>query len=82
MKEITKRSILRWVHIVFGLVPILGYIYSPIDKVSDYATPTRYIFVPILLLTGYWMYSGALFASIAVVLWLGAFRFSGYGAAS
>jgi hypothetical protein len=31
MKETTKRSILRWIHIVFA-IPILGYIYSPLNK--------------------------------------------------
>jgi hypothetical protein len=31
MKEVTKRSIFRWIHIIFG-IPILGYIYdSPTD---------------------------------------------------
>ena len=28
MKEAAKRSILRWIHIVFS-IPVLGYIYSP-----------------------------------------------------
>jgi hypothetical protein len=27
MKEATKRSIFRWIHIVFA-IPIIGYIYS------------------------------------------------------
>ena len=36
----TKRSILRWIHIVFT-IPILGYIYSPFEKLPDYAPPTR-----------------------------------------
>jgi hypothetical protein len=31
MKEVTKRSIFRWIHIIFG-IPIVGYIYdSPTD---------------------------------------------------
>jgi hypothetical protein len=31
MKEATKRSIFRWIHIIFG-IPIIGYIYdSPMD---------------------------------------------------
>ena len=78
MKEITKRSILRWVHIVFGLVPILGYVYSPFDQIPQYAGIARYVFVPVLLLSGYWMYSGALFAIIAVALWIGASYLAGY----
>jgi len=30
MKDATKRSIVRWIHIVFS-IPILGYIYSPFE---------------------------------------------------
>ena len=29
MKEATKRSIFRWIHIIFG-IPILGYIYESV----------------------------------------------------
>jgi hypothetical protein len=78
MKEATKCSILRWTHIVFGLVPILGYIYSPFDQIPQYAGIARYVFVPILLLSGYWMYAGGVFAIMGVALWLGSYRLSGY----
>ncbi|HJT44752.1 MAG TPA: hypothetical protein VJ721_00640 [Chthoniobacterales bacterium] len=81
MKEATKRSLLRWIHIVFGIVPILGYVYSPFDQIPSYASLTRYGFVPVLLLSGYWMYGGLIFAVIGVALWLGAYQLSGYGAA-
>ena len=30
------RSIFRWIHLVFS-IPILGYIYSPFDKIPNYA---------------------------------------------
>jgi hypothetical protein len=32
MNDATKCSILRWIHIVFG-IPILGYIYSPFEEI-------------------------------------------------
>jgi hypothetical protein len=57
MKEATKRSIVRWIHIVFS-IPILGYIYSPFEKLPDYATPTRYVFIPAMVLSGLWMWKG------------------------
>ena len=57
MKESTKRSVIRWLHIIFG-IPIIGYIYSPFDLVHYYATPTRYVFVPIIVLSGLWMWKG------------------------
>ena len=81
MKEANKRAILRWVHIVFGLIPILGYVYSPFDQIPSYASLTRYGFVPILLLSGYWMYAGMIFAIIGTALWLGAVWSYGYGPA-
>jgi len=57
MKEPTKRSIFRWIHIVFA-IPIAGYIYSPFDQIPNYAFPTRFIFVPVLVLSGLWMWKG------------------------
>jgi hypothetical protein len=55
--QCTKRSILRWIHIVFA-IPILGYIYSPFEKLPSYAPATRFIFVPILVSAGLWMWKG------------------------
>jgi hypothetical protein len=57
MKEATKRSIFRWIHIIFA-IPIAGYIYSPFDQIPNYAFPTRFIFVPVLVLSGLWMWKG------------------------
>jgi len=59
MSDTTKRTILRWIHIVFA-IPILGYIYSPFDKIPDYAPLTRFVFVPIMVLSGLWMWKGHL----------------------
>ncbi|HZQ21808.1 MAG TPA: hypothetical protein VFA89_03325 [Terriglobales bacterium] len=52
-----KRSIFRWIHLIFA-IPILGYIYSPFDKIPDYAPATRFVFVPLLVLSGLWMWKG------------------------
>ena len=52
-----QRTIFRWIHIVFS-IPILGYIYSPFDKLPDYAGLTRYVFLPVMVLTGLWMWKG------------------------
>ncbi len=57
MKDTTKRSIVRWTHLVLA-IPIIGYIYSPFDKIPDYALPTRFIFVPFMVLSGLWMWKG------------------------
>ena len=76
----TIRSILRWVHLVLA-IPILGYIYSPFQELPNYASVTRFGFVPVGMLAGYWMYAGWAFAIIGVAVWLGAIRLSGVGAA-
>ena len=57
MSNATQRSMVRWIHIVLG-IPILGYIYSPFDQIPNYARPTRFVFVPILLLSGLWLWKG------------------------
>ena len=57
MSNATKRAILRWVHIVFA-IPIAGYVYSPFENIPQYAGPTRYVFLPALVLTGLWMWKG------------------------
>jgi thiosulfate reductase cytochrome b subunit len=57
MKEATKRSIFRWIHIVLA-IPILGYIYSPFEQIPNYAPATRFVFVPILVLSGLLMWKG------------------------
>jgi len=75
-----KRSILRWIHLIVT-IPILGYVYGPPAEVQEYAGGVRFIFVPIILLTGLWMYLGVIFAVIGVAAWLGAFCLWGYGAA-
>jgi hypothetical protein len=51
------RAIFRWLHLFFS-IPILGYIYSPFDKLPAYAFKTRYIFVPAMILSGLWMWKG------------------------
>ena len=57
MKEATKRSIVRWIHIVLS-IPIIGYIYSPFEQLPLYADKVRFVFVPIIVLSGLWMWKG------------------------
>jgi hypothetical protein len=57
MSTTTKRSIFRWIHILFGL-PIIGYIYGPPAEVLPYRDMFRFLFVPVLLLSGLWMWKG------------------------
>jgi len=53
------RLIVRWIHIICA-IPIVGYAYSPFEVIPDYAPPTRYVFLPVMLVTGLWMWKGHL----------------------
>jgi uncharacterized oligopeptide transporter (OPT) family protein len=75
-----KRSILRCVHLIFT-IPVLGYIYGQPADVQQYLGVARFIFIPVLILSGYWMYADLLFAIVGVTIWLGAIRFLGFGTA-
>ena len=59
MTEGTKRSIARWIHILFG-IPIIGYVYSPFAELPNYAPVVRYVALPVIALTGLWMWKGHL----------------------
>jgi hypothetical protein len=57
MTASTKRSIIRGLHMVLA-IPLAGYVYSPFANLPDYAGPTRFVFFPLLVLTGLWMWKG------------------------
>lgn len=57
MNQGVKRSILRWIHLVFS-IPIIGYVYSPFKDIPDYAPVVRFVAVPVIVLTGLWMWKG------------------------
>ena len=57
MKIPAQRTVFRWIHILFS-IPILGYIYSPLDKLPDYAPLTRFVFLPAMVASGLWMWKG------------------------
>jgi hypothetical protein len=76
----TKRTILRSIHLIFS-IPIIGYVYSPFEELPNYAPVVRFVSIPVLILSGFWMYAGVFFAILGVALWLGAYFLSGYGVA-
>ena len=51
------RTILRTIHLILA-IPIIGYIYSPFELIPSYAFPTRFIFLPLMVLTGLYMWKG------------------------
>ncbi len=53
------RAIVRTIHLIFS-IPIFGYIYSPFEEIPNYAPAVRFVFLPILVLSGFWMWKGHL----------------------
>ncbi len=59
MTQSTRRSILRWTHILFGL-PIIGFVYGPPTEVAPYRPMFQFVFLPVVILSGLWMWKGDL----------------------
>ena len=59
MTDATKRSMFRWIHLVFA-IPIIGYIYSPFKELPNYAPVVRFVAFPVIALSGLWMWKGHL----------------------
>lgn len=57
MNDSIKRSVLRWIHMVFG-IPIVGDIYSPFPELPNYAPTVRYVAVPVILTSGICLWKG------------------------
>jgi thiosulfate reductase cytochrome b subunit len=57
MSNTIKRAILRWIHIVLS-IPIVGYVYSPFDRIPQYAPAVRFVFLPVIVLSGLLMWKG------------------------
>ena len=57
MKDATLRTMFRCVHLVLS-IPIIGYLYSPFEQLPNYAPPVRYVFFPLMALSGLWMWKG------------------------
>jgi hypothetical protein len=51
MKETTKRSIFRCIHVIFG-IPIIEYVYGPFEEIPNYAPAVRFFSLPVILLSG------------------------------
>jgi hypothetical protein len=59
MKDVTQRVINPWIHIICA-IPITVYIYIPFSVIPDYAPMTRFVFFPVMVLSGLWMWKGPL----------------------
>jgi hypothetical protein len=59
MKASTERQIIRWVHIILS-IPVIGYIYGPVAEIPHAAFATRFVFMPVIIISGLWLWKGHL----------------------
>lgn len=59
MKAATERKIIRWFHILIS-IPIMGYIYGPVKDIPRAAFAVKWIFFPLIVLSGLWLWKGHL----------------------
>ena len=57
MKASTERKVIRWLHLLIG-IPIIGYVYGPVAEIPQAVDAVRYVFFPILILSGLWLWKG------------------------
>jgi thiosulfate reductase cytochrome b subunit len=58
MSAASERKILRWMHILLS-IPIIGYIYGPVAEIPQAAAAVRFVFLPLVALSGLWMWKGS-----------------------
>jgi hypothetical protein len=57
MNASTQRQIVRWMHILLSL-PMFFFIYGPGASDADVVRAVRFVFVPIVVLSGVWLWKG------------------------
>jgi hypothetical protein len=50
-----QRTVMRMVHLLLS-IPILGYLYGPVASIPPAAWFTRWIAMPVVILSGLWMW--------------------------
>ncbi|WP_303312255.1 hypothetical protein [Hymenobacter sp. BT730] len=57
MKAATERKLIRWLHLLLS-IPILGFIYGPVASIARAAFAVRFVFMPVVILSGLWLWKG------------------------
>jgi ABC-type nickel/cobalt efflux system permease component RcnA len=55
MNSARERTMIRLIHLVLS-IPILGYLYGPVAAIPRAAWFTRWIAMPLVILTGLWLW--------------------------
>ena len=57
MNAATERKLIRWIHLTLS-IPIIGFIYGPVARIPRAAFATKFVFVPVVILSGIWLWKG------------------------
>jgi hypothetical protein len=57
MNASIQRKIIRWFHIIAS-IPIVGYIYGPVAEKQEAVIFIRWVLLPLVVLSGFWMWQG------------------------
>jgi hypothetical protein len=57
MTPALERALIRWVLIIL-CVPVLGYFYGPIENRLYATVAVKWIFLPMIALSGFWLWKG------------------------
>ena len=55
MKAASERQFIRILHLVLS-IPIVGYIYGPVASIPQAVRFTRWLAMPVVVLTGFWLW--------------------------
>ncbi|WP_276372819.1 hypothetical protein [Chryseolinea sp. H1M3-3] len=57
MKASFERNLIRWLHLLIS-IPVIGYIYGPVAEIPQASMAVRFIFFPVLVISGFWLWKG------------------------
>jgi thiosulfate reductase cytochrome b subunit len=55
MSLLHERNLIRTLHLVLS-IPIIGFIYGPVAAIPPAASFTRFVAVPLVILSGLWLW--------------------------
>lgn len=55
MTAVRERNVIRVLHLVLS-IPIVGYLYGPVASIPSAAWFTRWIAMPVVVLSGLWLW--------------------------
>lgn len=57
MTAALERKIIRWMHIILS-IPVVGYIYGPVSQIPIATMWVKFVFFPVIVLSGLWLWKG------------------------